>query len=360
MTERIFQMMTGTDILTVLLIVGIMILIILLLRKRSSTRNDHNDSSELLGQLNEKLTSQERLFTSLLDERLQRNSDNLQQTLERTASETSRTLGDLRDRLGQITVHQENISELSTNINQLHQVLASNQKQGKFGELRLEEIVTEVLPAQNYQFQCTLSNKRQVDLLLKLPNPPGPICVDSKFPVPTFQAIQTAREAADVASARSKFRTAVRKHIADIASKYIVAGETSEFALMFLPSEAIFVEIQSNHPELVRESQNARVYIVSPTTMMATVTAIRGIVRDAELSNQANQVRQALLKVAVDVENLDELGRKLGSHFDLLQGDVSKIIRGIQKLRDKINLIDETGHEAEPHQNQMRDSDEQL
>lgn len=358
MTEQLSDVLSGMDIWIGLFILAIVALI-MLLRKRWAGGGDQAGGSELLGQLNEKLTSQERLFTSLLDERLQRNNDNLQQTLERTASETSRTLGDLRDRLGQITVHQENISELSTSVKQLHQVLASNQKQGKFGELRLEEIVTEVLPAQNYEFQYTLSNKRQVDLLLRLPSPPGPICIDSKFPVPSFQAIQAAHEAADISGARSKFRTAVRKHITDIAQKYIVAGETSDFALMFVPSEAIFVEIQGNHPELVRESQNARVYIVSPTTMMATVTAIRGIVRDAELSHQSDQVRLALLGVSDDVKSLDGHARKLGSHFDMLQNDVLTIIRGIHKLKDKISRIDENRYESGPHKERVGNSGEQ-
>ena len=338
------------------LIIFVLVLIVLLLRKRSSTSGGHEDRFNLLEQVNERLASQERLLTNLLDERLQRSGDNVRQTLERAASETSKTLGDLRDRLGQISVHQENINELSVSVTQLHQVLASTKHKGVFGEQQLEEIVCDALPAQNYEFQYTLSNGRRADLILKIPNPPGPICVDSKFPVQSFQDIQNSREARDATNARRRFQTAVKNHIADVAIKYIVAGETSDFALMFVPSEAIFAEIQGNHQNIVRESQNARVYIVSPTTMMATVTAIRGIVRDAELSNHAQQIREALLAVAGEVEKLDGLATKLKSHFDLLQRDVSLIIRGIHIVRDKIDLIGDVDHESDVNQKETTES----
>ncbi len=358
MREAALQIMTEPFFVLGLLIL-LWVVVFLLVRRRSSASVGHDDRSDLLEQVNEKLASQERLLTSMLDERLQRSGDNVRQTLERTASETSKTLGDLRDRLGQISVHQENINELSVSVTQLHQVLASNRQKGVFGEQQLEDIVYNVLPAQNYEFQYTLSNGRRADLMLKIPNPPGPICVDSKFPVQSFQDIQDARVAQDAAGARGRFKTAVRKHIADIAAKYIVAGETSDFALMFLPSEAIFAEIQGNHQDLVKESQNARVYIVSPTTMMATVTAIRGIVRDAELSNQAQQVREALLKVAGEVEKLDGLATRLKKHFDQLQGDVSSIIRSIHSVRDKIDLIGDTDHESEVNQKDSQEANMQ-
>ena len=150
------------------LLIFVLILIVLRLWKRSSKSVSHEDSFNLLEQVNEKLASQERLLTSMLDERLQRSGDNVRQTLERAASETSKTLGDLRDRLGQISVHQENINELSVSVTQLHQVLASTKQKGEFGEQQLEEIICDALPAQNYEFQYTLSNGRRADLILKL------------------------------------------------------------------------------------------------------------------------------------------------------------------------------------------------
>ena len=318
-------------ILTVLITVLVFWFFFGLARLLKSKRKDSQLSdTDLVNQLNERFASIERNLTSLLDERLDRSSQNVQQTL-----------GDLRDRLGKIDILQDLITDLSGGVEGLRRVLAGSQGQGAFGEVQLERIVADVLPAQCYQFQYTLSNGRRADLILKLPDPPGSICVDSKFPVQSFREIQEADSKDKAAAARNRFKTAVRRHISDIASKYIIASETSDFALMFLPSEAVFLEIQGHHDDLIRESQNARVYIVSPTTMMATVNAIRGIVRDAELSKQAGQVRDALLKIGDDVENLEELARKLESHFDLTQRDVAQIIRRINATREKIVRLEE-------------------
>ncbi|MDE0310373.1 MAG: DNA recombination protein RmuC [Acidiferrobacterales bacterium] len=344
-----------TDPFFVLGFVLILAWVSFVLLRRSSARNSHDDRFDLLEQITEKLAAQERVLTGLLDQRLERTGIDVRQTLEKTSQETSVTLGDLRQRLGEITVYQGKITDLSTRVNRLHEVLASTKHKGIFGEQQLADIIRNVLPAQSYEFQSSLSNARRADLILKLPNPPGSICVDSKFPLQSFQDIQDARETKDVDGARRKFKTAVRKHIVDIANKYIVAGETSEFALMFVPSEAIFAEIQDAHQDLVKESHDARVYIVSPTTMMATVTAIRGIVRDAELSHQAQQVREVLLKVAVEVEKLDELAKKLQKNFDRLQGDVSRITRRTHSVRERIDVIGDAHREEETGQDGSRE-----
>ena len=163
----------------------------------------------------------------------------------------------------------------------LQDILSNKQSRGAFGEIQLQDLVTTTLPPSAFKFQVTLGNSKRGDCLLTLPNPPGPVAIDSKFPLESFQALQGVENDAARQQAERAFRTDVITHVKDIAKKYIVPGETADSALMFLPSEAVYAELHANFRNVVEESFRHRVWIVSPTTLMATLNTVRAVLKDA-------------------------------------------------------------------------------
>lgn len=189
---------------------------------------------------------------------------------------------------------QENITKLSGDVLSLQDILSNKQTRGAFGEIQLNDIVLNALPSDSYTLQATLSNGRRADCLIHLPNPPGPIVIDSKFPLEGYEALRNASTDWEVSEARKALRTAVRKHIRDISEKYILEGETADGALMFLPSEAVYAELHANFSDVVQEGFAARVWIVSPTTCMATLNTMRAILKDARMREQTGAIRREL------------------------------------------------------------------
>ena len=174
----------------------------------------------------------------------------------------------------------------------LQDILSNKQTRGAFGEIQLTDIVTKALPSDSYTMQATLSNGKRADCLIHLPNPPGPIAIDAKFPLEAYEALRRAENDWQVNEAAKMPRVSIKKHIKDISEKYILDGETADGALMFLPSEAIYAELHANFQELVREGFAAKVWIVSPTTCMATLNTMRAILKDARMREQAGAIRR--------------------------------------------------------------------
>ena len=228
--------------------------------------------------------------------------------LDRTEKATGQIVTDLRERLVRIDEAQKKIGELSTQVVSLQEVLSNKQARGAFGEVQLNDLVQSALPPSAYEFQSTLSSGVRVDCLLKLPNPPGPIAIDAKFPLESYQraARRGGGRYGGAASAQRGFQQAIRKHIGDIRDKYIVPGETAELALMFLPSEAVYAELHANFTGLVEESYRARVWIVSPTTMMATLNTVRAVLKDVRMREQAGEIQKT---VGLLLERREAAGR---------------------------------------------------
>ena len=223
----------------------------------------------------------------LMEKRLSEVSGKMQENLHGSAQRTSRSLGELHERLVAIDKAQENITKLSGDVLSLQDILSNKQTRGAFGEIQLNDIVSKALPRDSYGVQVALSNGRRADVLIHLPNPPGPIVVDSKFPLEAYEALRNAQTQGELTEAARMMRGAVRAHIKAISERYIIEGETADGALMFLPSEAVYAELHANFPELVREGFAARVWIVSPTTCMATLNTMRAILKDARMREQA-------------------------------------------------------------------------
>jgi DNA recombination protein RmuC len=199
----------------------------------------------------------------------------------------------------------------------------------------------DVLPASIYEFQCTLSNGKRADCVLRLPNPPGSFVIDSKFPLESFRALREAQDDTARTVAGRAFSADVLRHVRDIAEKYIVAGETAESALMFLPSDAVFAELHANFPEVVQRSYRERVYIVSPTTLWATLTTLRAVLKDVRMREQAGLIQKEVRALLEDVRRLDDRTAKLQTHFNQAVEDVrqvristEKVAKGAEKIEN--------------------------
>ncbi|WP_243266554.1 DNA recombination protein RmuC [Sulfitobacter sp. DSM 110093] len=247
------------------------------------------------------------------------------ETLHGSSKRTTTSLTQLQERLASIDKAQDNITKLSGDVLSLQDILSNKQTRGSFGEIQLRDIVSKALPSDSYSLQATLSNGKRPDCLIHLPNPPGPIVIDSKFPLEAYEALRRAKTEAETRAAAQQMKTAVRVHLNAIADKYILEGETAEGALMFLPSEAVYAELHANFPELVREGFEKRVWIVSPTTCMATLNTMRAILKDARMREQAGAIRKELGNLNKDVERLAMRVGNLDRHFSQARRDVEEI-----------------------------------
>ena len=285
---------------------------------------------------------QDRLADSAL--RSQRAMSDMQQqvkeTLHGSSKQTTTSLTQLQERLAAIDKAQDNITKLSGDVLSLQDILSNKQTRGAFGEIQLRDIVSKALPSDSYALQHTLSNGKRADCLIHLPDPPGPIVIDSKFPLEAYEALRVAQTDWELKDAVSKMKAAVTKHINDIADKYIVEGETADGALMFLPSEAVYAELHANFPDIVRKGFDARVWIVSPTTCMATLNTMRAILKDARMREQAGAIRKTLKQLHRDVELVVERVGKLDTHFRQAQRDVHEISTAAERAGKRATRLD--------------------
>lgn len=260
-----------------------------------------------------------------MERRLEEVQKGMSETLHGTSTRTARSLGELQQKLEQIDRAQAKIEKLSGDVLGLQDILSNKQTRGAFGEIQLNDIVSKALPSDSYAFQATLSNGKRADCLIHLPKPPGPIVIDSKFPLEAYEALRAAKTAQETQDAARAFRTSVRSHIKAISERYILEGETADGALMFLPSEAVYAELHANFPEIVREGFAARVWIVSPTTCMATLNTMRAVLKDARMREQAGAIRKQLGLLHRDVELVFDRVNKLNTHFGQARKDIDDI-----------------------------------
>ncbi|WP_417268301.1 DNA recombination protein RmuC [Celeribacter baekdonensis] len=276
----------------------------------------------------------------MMEKRLSDVSLAMSENLQGSARRTAHSLGELQQRLETIDKAQANIEKLSGNVLSLQDILSNKQTRGAFGEIQLNDIVSKALPKDSYTLQATLSNGRRADCLIHLPNPPGPIVVDSKFPLEAYEALRRADTQWELNEAAKMMRTSVKKHISDISEKYILEGETADGALMFLPSEAVYAELHANFPELVREGFDKKVWIVSPTTCMATLHTMRAILKDARMREQAGAIRKELSLLSGDVERLGQRVGNLDRHFGQASKDLEEIKISAEKAGKRANRLD--------------------
>ncbi|WFE73778.1 DNA recombination protein RmuC [Roseinatronobacter sp. S2] len=284
--------------------------------------------NQLAGGLGHVAQSQTQVI-SLVEARLADMGRYMGDTLAGNAQTTASSMGALRERLQVIDAAQAKIEALSGNVLSLQDILSNKQARGAFGEVQLEALLSDALPPDAFSLQASLSNGRRVDALIHMAQP---LAVDAKFPLEAYQALTRAPDDGARMTARRALAQAMRAHIKAISERYILPGETADGALMFLPSEAIYAELHANLSDVVREGFVAKVWIVSPTTMMATLNTLRAVMKDTRLRSEARAVRREVQLLVEDAERVAARVAKLESHFAQVQNDLS----GIRISADKI------------------------
>lgn len=297
----------------------------LLGQRVESLANGQQQLSGGLTHVSEAQAASQARMLALMEQRLQAVTEQMNLNLSTSAKNTAQSLGQLQERLTAIDKAQDNITKLSGDVLGLQDILANKQTRGAFGEIQLNDIVSKALPSDSYTLQAKLSNDRRADCLIHLPNPPGPIVVDAKFPLEGYERMRAAETDAQMQDAARQFKSDVKNHIRAISDRYVIEGETADGALMFLPSEAVYAELHANFPEVVREGFAARVWIVSPTTCMATLNTMRAILKDARMREQAGAIRKELGALYADVERLGTRVGNLDRHFQQASKDVEEI-----------------------------------
>lgn len=321
--------------------------------RQTHARAFETEIAELKGRLlamAETSSTRQAELTSAIHERLDRVSHNLGTNLEETSRRTSENLARLNERLAVIDTAQRNITELSSRVVSLQDVLANKQQRGAFGQLRMEAIIQDGLPRDAYDFQATLSNGKRPDCIIHMPGAQGCVVIDAKFPLEGFEALRTAHEEGARKEARKLIQTHVGKHIDDIAAKYAIPGETQETMLMFVPSESIYAELHETFPDILQKAHRARVVIVSPNMLMLAVQTMQAIMKDVRMREQAGIIQREVGVLMVDVNRLKERVLDFQRHFGLLGGDVEKIVISTDKIASrgrKIENLDFEGGQPE-------------
>ena len=305
-------------------------------------KNKNNNEINILQDEKSQITELKGAVAQLsisIEERLGNIGSSIGNSLNQQTQSTQKSLTEMHERLAVIDRAQENIHSLSNQVNDLQNILSNKQLRGAFGEVQLENIVRDALPQNAYQFQYTLTSNSRVDCIVKLPEPPGPICIDSKFPLEDYKKFASATNDQEKKDNLRLFHNAVQKHIKDIAEKYILPGETSDSAIMFLPSESIYSEINIRFPKLVNESRNKKVYMAGPDNLMLLLHTVRAILRDATMSQTAGKIQIEVDKLTNDLNLLAERIFKLDKHFDLARKDLDDIKISHRKIENRGNLI---------------------
>jgi len=306
------------------------------------------DTAERLAAQQATLTGRVEQSQTALQLQIEALASRVDGSLDGLGVRTEGVLQAVHERLAVIDAARRSIGELNSHVIDLKQVLSNKQARGAFGEMQLIDLVAAVLPPDGYRLQAQLSNGMRADCLILLPAPPGPIAVDAKFPLESYQALQAAAdEPARIRAARA-FSADVGKHIRDIAEKYIIAGETAESAILFLPSEAVYAELHARHRNIVEESFRRRVWIVSPTTLWATLNTVRAALKDVRLKAAAQRLQGELDALIADLARLDERAQTVERHFVQTTDDLRQLRLTATAVAARAGRIDPSAIETEP------------
>jgi DNA recombination protein RmuC len=282
-----------------------------------------------------------------VNERLDSVTHRVGQSMEQSTRNTMDSLRVLHERLGIIDNAHKNLTDLTTQVTTLRDVLANKQSRGAFGQARMEAIVQDGLPKGSYEFQYTLSSGKRPDCVVFLPDQ-RPLCIDAKFPLEAMTALHDARTDDERKIATQRLRADVMKHVSDIADKYLIAGETQDTALMFVPSESVYAEIHDGFDDVVQKAYRARVVLVSPSLLMLAIQVMQQILRDARMRDAADLIRTEVLNLGDDLERLRERVLKLQKHFSDVNEDVRQILISADKIEKRAGRIEELDFSKEP------------
>ena len=288
------------------------------------------------------LSASMELLSKTTDMRLEQISGKVSERLEEGFKKTNETFVSVMARLATIDEAQKKIDGLTSNVVSLQELLGDKRSRGAFGEVQLENLVRNILPEIAYEFQYTFkSNGSRADCVLKLPAPTGMVAVDAKFPLENYRRmLEQGLPELERAAAQRQFRGDVKKHVDDIAGKYIIAGETSDGAVMFVPAEAVFAEIHAYHSEVVDYAMQRRVWIVSPTTLMAVLNTARAVMKDVATREQVHIIKDELGKLGKDFQRFDARMKKLADHIRLAHQDAEEVRVSSDKITKRFSQIE--------------------
>ena len=352
--------MSGIDPGLYVALIGVLVLVAVLLLVRQlwpSDKDQGNNDKALQEALRDLSANQQQIVGSIkvitdtqttsqaaiikhVESRLEEIQNTLSSSLSGSSVKTAQTLGELQQRLQTIDKAQTNIEKLSGEVLGLQEILSNKQARGIFGEIQLKDIVSRALPADAYDFQFTLSNGKRADCIIYLPEPQGNIVIDSKFPLEAYKAMIKNTNEVEKNRDVQLFQSSIKTHIKDISNKYIIEGETADGAILFLPSEAIYAELHANFSKLVNEGFESRVWIVSPTTLMATLNTMRAILKDERLRRHTSHIRSELDLLYKDMQRLEGRIVNLDKHFNLASKDVDEIRISAKKASKRVFNIE--------------------
>lgn len=313
-----------------------------------TTLNQHNKTNNT--QLSE--------LTQRVDKHLNSIGQQVEKRLTDGFDKTTAIFTDVVKRLALIDQAQQRITELSTNVVSLQEILSDKRARGAFGEVQLSTLIQNVIPNEHYKLQYTLSNGKRVDCMLFLPKPTGNLPIDSKFPLENYQIMLNASHEADIKIARQQFKQDIRKHINDISSKYHIPGETADGTIMFIPAEAIFAEIHAHYPEIVAQAYKQKVWLTSPTTLMAILNTAMSVIKDTSTREQVDIIQKHLHMLSADFQRFDKRMHQLAKHIQQANIDVEQVHKSSQKITSRFLKIEQVQLDDTESDKQLLTSDE--
>jgi len=310
------------------------------LNKTSQTGRE--ELSNTLAKTSEQMSKRIDALTTSTDKRLQDISGQVEKRLAEGFEKTTKTFTDILQRLSLIDDAQKKITELSTNVVSLQEVLTDKRSRGAFGEVQLNGLIRNVLPENSFKLQHTLSNGKIADCVLFLPKPTGNVVVDAKFPLESYRKmVDHSLGQSDRNIALKQFKIDIKKHINDICDKYLINNETADGAIMFIPAEAIFAQIHGHHSDLVEYANKKRVWLTSPTTLMAILTTARSVLKDEATRTQIHIIQSHLSHLSQDFDRFKVRFSNLAKHIDQAADDVKKIHTSADKITNRFEKIEQ-------------------
>lgn len=293
-----------------------------------------------VAEMGQALVGRQAEMSRAVNERLDSVTHRVGQSMEQTTRNTMDSLRVLHERLGIIDNAHKNLTDLTSQVTTLRDVLANKQSRGAFGQARMESIVQDGMPKDSYAFQHTLSNRTRPDCVIFLPDQ-RPLCVDAKFPLESVTALRDARSDEEKKVATQRLRQDVMKHVNDIADKYLIPGETQDTALMFVPSESVYAEIHDGFDDVIQKAYRARIVLVSPSLLMLAIQVMQQILKDARMRDAADQIRTEVMHMSDDLGRLRDRVLKLQKDFGNVNEDVRQILISAEKIERRAGRIEE-------------------
>jgi len=280
-------------------------------------------------------------LTESTDNRLKEISGQVEKRLTEGFEKTNQTFSDVIKRLALIDDAQKKITELSSNVVSLQEILNDKRSRGAFGEVQLQSLVSNIMPDSHYKMQHKLSNDKVADCVLTMPEPTGKVAIDAKFPLESYKRMMDLEMAeVDRKEAAKQFARDIKKHINDISQKYIIPPETSDGAVMFIPAESVFAEIHGHYPELVEYAYKCKVWLVSPTTLMAILTTASTVIKDEQTRKQVHIIKEHLAALGKDFVRFQGRMDKLLSHIGQVSKDVDLVHVSAKKISSRFEKIE--------------------